>query len=118
MTLSLLCFHFELVKFSLLKGFSSVCLKFSWCLPLLFDTVGIYCLSLHVCEYQWRTQDFADVYAHFALYVYFDGMGVGMGVGGGGGGGTSLPQPHKEQKDMEVYALRFVHTSSYPTDYS
>ena len=37
---------------------------------------------------QWRTQDFADVYAHFVLYVYWGGVG---------GGGGELP-PHLTKK--------------------
>ena len=50
---------------------------------------------------QWRTQDFADVYAC-----------IGEGEGGGrGGGGTSHPTPQRKRA-REVYALHFVRTSS------
>ena len=55
--------------------------------------------------------DFADVYAHFVLCVF-----GGRGGGGCGGWVGSFSHPTQQRKKaMEVYALRFVRTSSYAT---
>ena len=57
----------------------------------------------HTCAHmRWHTQDFAAVYAHFVLSVCVKGEG----------GFHTTPQ---RKKVREVYALRFVHTSSYTT---
>ena len=62
-------------------------------------------------RYQWRTQDFADVYAHFVLCVYL-GVEVGMAVG------WNFHPTQQRRRAREVYALRFVRTSSYATGYT
>ena len=67
---------------------------------------------------QLRTQDFADVYAYCVLCVCVcvwcvEGRAGGGGRGGGEGGGSETSPPAQKKKAREVYALRFVHTSSY-----
>ena len=51
---------------------------------------------------QWRTQDFADVYAHFVLCVCVCQGGVCVCVCVRGGGGGLPPHPTKKKSQGSV----------------